>query len=84
MLEGSHSELERDFSPQAYRLIPATLRAPQRKSHIFDGKELHRSEATYQLVDITDSLLYDLIRDPNARSSTVDVSRNAEARFIAF
>jgi hypothetical protein len=45
-----------------------------RDSHIFDGKTLHKAEATYQLIDITDGQLYDLIREPIARRSSPDVS----------
>lgn len=48
--------------------------SPFSKSHVFDGKNLHRSEATFQLVDITDKQLYGLIREPAARKATIDVS----------
>jgi hypothetical protein len=44
------------------------------KGHIFDGQVLHRDVANYQLIDITDPLLYDLIHDPRARKDHVDVS----------
>ncbi|KAJ9123966.1 hypothetical protein QFC22_000757 [Naganishia vaughanmartiniae] len=45
-----------------------------RTPHIFDGKTLHKAEATYQLIDITDGLLYGLIREPIARRSNPDVN----------
>ncbi|KAJ9093798.1 hypothetical protein QFC19_008175 [Naganishia cerealis] len=45
---------------------------PNSYIHIFDGKTFHKSEATYQLIDITDRQLYDLIRDPVARRTSPD------------
>lgn len=47
------------------------------KAHIFDGKILHRDIANYQLCDVTDQFLVNLIHQPKARQDTLDVSRDA-------
>lgn len=44
------------------------------KAHIFDGKTLHRDIANYQLCDVTDQFLMNLIHEPRARQDTLDVS----------
>lgn len=56
------------------RSVSLLISVTYRGSHIFDGKTLHKAEATYQLIDITDAQLYDLIREPIARRSSPDVS----------
>lgn len=45
-----------------------------RKSHLFDGKTLHRDVGNFQVCDISDPLLSSLIHDPRALSTELDVS----------
>ncbi|KZW04045.1 hypothetical protein EXIGLDRAFT_13046 [Exidia glandulosa HHB12029] len=42
------------------------------KSHIFDGQQTYTDTAVFQLCDITDPLLKELIDDPDAVRETVD------------
>jgi hypothetical protein len=44
-----------------------------RKSHIFDGRTLHSGAASFQLCDITDSLLVPLINDEKSVRKEPDV-----------
>ncbi|KAG9099694.1 tau 95 subunit of transcription factor TFIIIC [Ceratobasidium sp. 370] len=55
--------------PQA-RLTPGN----DRESHIFDGQTLHAGAASFQLCDITDSLLVPLINDERAVRQEPDIA----------
>ncbi|PPQ95507.1 hypothetical protein CVT26_008535 [Gymnopilus dilepis] len=49
--------------------------AERRNSHIFDGQTLTKETAAFQLCDITDPMLKEMIEDPDALRETCDVSR---------
>lgn len=45
-----------------------------RNSHIFDGKTVSKETAAFQLCDIVDPMLKEMIEDPDALRETCDVS----------
>ncbi|CAE6486568.1 unnamed protein product [Rhizoctonia solani] len=55
---------------------PEVIDAPSddRKSHIFDGRTLHSGAASFQLCDITDSLLVPLINDQKSVRKEPDIA----------
>ncbi|KAF8709297.1 RNA polymerase III transcription factor (TF)IIIC subunit, partial [Rhizoctonia solani] len=55
---------------------PEVVDAPSddRKSHIFDGRTLHSGAASFQLCDITDSLLVPLINDQKSVRKEPDIA----------
>ncbi|KAG8738635.1 tau 95 subunit of transcription factor TFIIIC [Ceratobasidium sp. 428] len=55
---------------------PAEVEVPEndRESHIFDGKTLHTGAASFQLCDITDSLLVPLINDARSLRQEPDIA----------
>ncbi|KAG8738626.1 tau 95 subunit of transcription factor TFIIIC [Ceratobasidium sp. 428] len=55
---------------------PVEVEVPEndRESHIFDGKTLHTGAASFQLCDITDSLLVPLINDERSLRQEPDIA----------
>ncbi|QRW16504.1 transcription factor tau subunit sfc1 [Rhizoctonia solani] len=55
---------------------PEVVETPSddRKSHIFDGRTLHSGAASFQLCDITDSLLVPLINDQKSVRKEPDIA----------
>ncbi|CAE6524612.1 unnamed protein product [Rhizoctonia solani] len=55
---------------------PEVVEAPpdDRSSHIFDGRSLHSGAASFQLCDITDSLLVPLIKDEKSVRKEPDIA----------
>ncbi|KAH7343258.1 RNA polymerase III transcription factor IIIC subunit-domain-containing protein [Rhizoctonia solani] len=55
---------------------PEVVEAPpdDRSSHIFDGRTLHSGAASFQLCDITDSLLVPLIKDEKSVRKEPDIA----------
>ena len=46
------------------------------RSHIFDGKDLTKETAAFQLCDIEDPMLMEMINDPNNMQEECNVSSN--------
>ena len=57
-------------APEAHNHVSYCTR---RNSHIFDGKTVSKETAAFQLCDIVDPMLKDMIEDPDALRETCDV-----------
>lgn len=72
---GSEREAEKRLVPNTKKLpAPRLPTVSHRRSHIFDGVTLSKETAAFQLCDITDAILKDMIDDADDLRETCHVS----------
>lgn len=75
-VDGSEQDADRrlvHYSPPFRRRV-LLIFSNIRRSHIFDGKTVTKETAAFQLCDIVDPMLKEMIEDPNNMRDTCDVS----------